>query len=102
MVQKGSMMRKNYAKQKMHGAIQVLAGAGDLEDRIAAAAGVLIHIDETDIPSQLATELADLKLMLFDMSDSPRGIFFARNPSNETAKLAAVKFINLYTTLVRL
>jgi hypothetical protein len=96
------MMRTNYAKQKMHGAIQVLAGTGDLEDRIAAAAGVLIHIDETDIPSQLAAEFADLKLMLFDMSDSSRGIFWARNPSKETAKLAAVKLVDLYVTLIRL
>ena len=40
------MRQKNYAKNRLYQAVQILAGAGDLETRIAAAAGILIHIQE--------------------------------------------------------
>jgi hypothetical protein len=96
------MTRKNYAKKKLHHAVQVLAGAGDLQTRIAAAAGILIHIAESDISNSLAADLASLKATLFDMSDSSRGVVKARQLSGDTSKLAAVKFIDLYTALVQL
>jgi hypothetical protein len=95
------MTRKNYAKNKLHHAVQILAGAGDLETRITAAAGILIHIQESDISGSLAADLISLKAMLFDVADSSRGVFKARQLSGDTSKFAAVKFVDLYAALVQ-
>ncbi len=96
------MTRKNYAIKKLHHAVQILAGAGDLEARIAAAAGILIHIEEGDISSSLAADLVSLKAMMFDMSDSSRGVLKARQLCSDSSKQAAVKVVDLYAALVQL
>jgi hypothetical protein len=94
--------RKHFAEKKLNYAVQLLAGSGDLDARISAAASILIHIEDADVPSSLTADLARLKGLLFEMSSSSNVVFTARGLTNEASRNAAARVVDLYTALVRL
>ena len=69
--------RKIFCQKQLLQAVQTLAGCGDFETRIAGASAILIHIENADVPSSLIPKLVGLKALLFDMSQSSRGVFAA-------------------------
>jgi hypothetical protein len=85
------MHRKNFAKKKLHDAIQSLVGPGDFNTRISVAASILIHIEDADVPSALTADLDSLKALLA-----------TRTLTEETSRIATAAILDLYTALVRI